>query len=102
MSRDSYRARASASDSLSPASTLSRMCLASVLTGSALAHLFEDPVSRARLLGEEGVEDVVHHVMRDSAAGVAHLEHHADTLLGAGGAGGDREDAASLHRLDGV
>src|SRR5512139_2002437 len=146
MSLVPYRARASESDSLSPSSTLSRMCLKSALIGPALAHLFEDPLPRPRLLGEdgeedgeghalplpvvqmdrppvllhdgvddgepqprslglrgeEGVEDVVHHVVRDAAAGVAHLEPHAHPLRGAGGAGCDREDAASLHRLDGV
>src|SRR5512134_39091 len=63
MSRVSYRARASASDSLSPASTLSRMCLDIALIGPALAHLFEDPLPRTRVLGEDGEEDGEGHAL---------------------------------------
>src|SRR5512140_2941730 len=55
-----------------------------------------------RLRGEERIEDVVHHVVRDPAAGVAHLENDADPLRRVGEVRADGEDAAAAHRLDGV
>jgi len=51
---------------------------------------------------KNGFEDVLHHVVRDPAAGVAHLENHPDPLRGVGEVRGDGEDAAPPHRLDGV